>query len=44
MSYSKAEGYQAVYDNEIMTKNHSLGSFFDKVLRLAKPRFGVIRI
>ena len=43
MSYSKAEGYQAVYDNEIMTKNHSLASFFDKVLVLAQPRFRVIR-
>ena len=32
MSYNKHKDDEAVYDNKVMIKNYSLGSFFDKEL------------
>ena len=32
MSYNKDKDDKAVYDDKVMRKNYSLGSFFDKEL------------
>ena len=32
MSYNKDKDDKTVYDNKVMIKNYSLGSFFDKEL------------
>ena len=39
MSYSKYKDDKAVYDNKVMIKNYSLGSFFDKELGAPKASF-----
>ena len=38
MSHNKDKDNKAVYDNKIVIKNYSLGSFFDKNFGFTKPR------
>ena len=39
MSYHKDKDDKAVYDNKVIVKNYSLGSFFDKRLGASYASF-----